>query len=91
MPFIRLKNTIGVIYLLVGAFAINLLGFKVNTIDNTSNVNFGPNQYLDQFLSYKRNQGVGEQNGDISPIYIPISWVVDPDVTDSNSAKNSII
>lgn len=85
------KPLLGVINLLVGAYAINFLGFKVNAIDNASNVNFGPNQYLDQFLSYKRNQGVGEQNGDVSPTNIPISWVVDPDVTDSNAVKNSII
>ncbi|MFJ7726247.1 hypothetical protein ACIQXV_08785 [Neobacillus sp. NPDC097160] len=71
--------------------AINFLGFKVNAIDNSSFVNLGTNQFVDQFVSYKRNQGVGEQNGDLSPVNIPISWVVDPDVTDSNSAKNSII
>lgn len=70
---------------------INFLGVKVNTVDNSSIVNFGPNQLFDQFVSYKRNQGVGEQNGDISPINIPISWVIDPDLTDSNTAKNSII
>ena len=71
--------------------AITFLGFKVNTVDNCSFVNLGPYQLIDQFQSYKRNQGVGEQNGDLSPVYIPISWVVDPDVTDSNSVKNSII
>ncbi|WP_066367669.1 hypothetical protein [Bacillus fumarioli] len=70
---------------------INFLGFKVNTLDHSSLINLGPNQFIDQFVSYKRNQGVGEQNGDISPIYIPISWVVDPDLTDSNSGKNSLI
>ncbi|MGJ7913265.1 hypothetical protein [Neobacillus sp. LXY-1] len=70
---------------------INFLGFKINTIDNTAFVNFGPNQFIDQLTSYKRNQGFGEQNGDISPVNIPISYVVDPDVTDSNTAKNSVI
>ena len=77
--------------MIVAPFAINFLGFKVNAIDNSSLVNFGPNQFIDQFVSYKRNQGVGEQNGDISPVNIPISWVIDPDVTDSNTAKNSVI
>ncbi|MED1467443.1 hypothetical protein [Bacillus salipaludis] len=77
--------------MIVGPYAINLLGFKVNTIDNSSYVNFGPNQIIDELVAYKRNQGVGEQNGDISPVNIPISWVVDPDVADSNSAKNSVI
>jgi len=75
----------------IAPMAINFLGFKVNTLDHSSLINLGPNQFIDQFVSYKRNQGVGEQNGDISPIYIPISWVVDPDLTDSNSGKNSLI
>jgi hypothetical protein len=77
--------------LITAPFAINLLGFKINSQDNTSFVSMGPNQFIDQFISYKRNQGVGEQNGDISPIYIPISWVIDPDISESNSAKNSIV
>lgn len=75
----------------IAPMAFNFLGFKVNAVDNASFINMGPNQFVDQFISYKRNQGVGEQNGDISPVNIPISWVVDPDVTDSNTAKNSII
>jgi hypothetical protein len=80
-----------VIGLIIAPMAINFIGFKVNTIDNTSIINFGPNQFIDQFLSYKRNQGVGEQNGDISPVNIPISYVIDPDISDSATAKNSII
>jgi hypothetical protein len=76
---------------MIAPMAINLLGFKINTIDNSSIVNLGPNQFIDQFTSYKRNYGVGEQNGDLSPINIPISWVVDPDLSDSNTAKNSLV
>ncbi|MEH7419075.1 hypothetical protein V7266_27995 [Neobacillus drentensis] len=75
----------------IAPMAINFLGFKVNTVDNSSYINLGPNQFVDQLLSYKRNQGVGEQNGDLSPVNIPISYVVDTDVTDSNTAKNSIV
>nr|WP_096911906.1 hypothetical protein [Neobacillus jeddahensis] len=75
----------------IAPMAINFIGFKVNTLDNSSFVNLGPNQFIDQLVSYKRNQGVGEQNGDLSPVNIPISWVVDPDISDSNTAKNSII
>ena len=75
----------------IAPMAINFLGFKVNAVDNTSFINLGPNQFVDMFMSYKRNQGVGEQNGDLSPVNIPISYVVDPDLTDSNSAKNSVI
>lgn len=75
----------------IAPMAINFIGIKVNTVDNTSIINFGPNQFIDQFLSYKRNQGVGEQNGDISPVNIPISYVIDPDISDSATAKNSVI
>ncbi len=75
----------------IAPMAINFLGFKVNSVDNSAFINLGPNQFIDQFVSYKRNQGVGEQNGDLSPVNIPISWVVDPDVADSNTAKNSVI
>jgi len=77
--------------MITAPYAINLLGFKVNTQDHNSYISMGPNQIIDQLITYKRNQGVGEQNGDISPIYIPISWVIDPDVSESNSAKNSIV
>ncbi len=72
-------------------FALNLLGFKINSIDNASVVNVGPVQYIDQFTSYKRNQGFGELNGDLSPINIPIDYLIDTDVSDSASVKNSII
>lgn len=70
---------------------VNLLGFKVNVLDHASSLNMGPNQIIDQFVSYKRNQGVGEQNGDISPIFMPMSYIMDPDVNDSTTIKNSII
>lgn len=72
-------------------FALNLLGFKINSVDNAAVVNVGPVQYIDQFTSYKRNQGFGELNGDLSPINIPIDYLMDPDVSDSPSVKNSIV
>lgn len=75
----------------IAPMAINFLGFKINAVDNSSFIILGPNQFIDQFVSYKRNQGVGEQNGDISPVNIPISYVIDPDITDSNTAKNSVV
>lgn len=71
--------------------AINLLGFKVNALDNESVINAGSLQFIDQFLSYKRNQAVGEINGDLSPVNIPISTVIDPDISDSNTVKNSVV
>ncbi|MFD0049720.1 hypothetical protein ACFVHQ_10370 [Actinomycetes bacterium NPDC127524] len=70
---------------------VNLFALKVNTIDNSSFISMGPNQQFDIFVSYKRNQGIGEQNGDFSPIVTPISWLVDTDAADSNSVKNSVI
>ncbi|MEI2447950.1 hypothetical protein V8V65_19520, partial [Priestia megaterium] len=38
---------------------INLQAFKVNVLDNSSVLSIGPNQQLDVFVSYKRNQGLG--------------------------------
>ncbi|MBU3569115.1 hypothetical protein IUJ58_25310 [Priestia aryabhattai] len=70
---------------------INLQAFKVNVLDNSSVLSIGPNQQLDVFVSYKRNQGLGESNGDFSPSITPFSWIVDSDVNDSNSVKNSVI
>ncbi|MDP4083657.1 MAG: spore germination protein [Bacillota bacterium] len=69
---------------------INLLGFKVNSVDNSSVINAGSLFYIDQFTSYKRNQAFGEQNGDLSPINIPIMSVIDPDIADSPTVKNSL-
>ncbi|MGV3489216.1 MAG: hypothetical protein ACO1OC_11615 [Tuberibacillus sp.] len=71
--------------------AINLLAFKVNTVDNSSVINAGSLQYIDQFVSYKRNQSFGELNGDLSPVSVPISNVLDTDLLDSTSAKNSVV
>lgn len=70
---------------------VNLLGVKINVLDHASLMNMGPNQFIDQFVSYKRNQGYGEQNGDLSPVLIPISYISDSDICDSWTTKNSII
>jgi len=70
---------------------INILGFKINTLDNGAVTNMGSLQLIDQFVSYKRNQAFGEQNGDLSPINIPTAAVFDQDVNDSNSVKNSVV
>lgn len=68
----------------------NVLGFKVNIMDRMSTISFGPVQQIDVFLSTKRNQGFGEQNGDLSPSCLPVSSTFDPDINDSNSAKGNI-
>ncbi|MEH7108614.1 MULTISPECIES: hypothetical protein [Bacillaceae] len=70
---------------------VNLGNIKVNVFDHASVMNMGPNQYIDQFVSYKRNQGYGEQNGDIAPFIIPINFVFDADISDSWTGKSSII
>lgn len=77
--------------MLFSPMVVNFLGLKVNVLDHASVVSIGPNQFIDQFVSYKRNQGVGEQNGDLSPIYMPYNFVFDPDGSDSASVKNSVI
>ncbi|TWD91597.1 hypothetical protein FB550_12139 [Neobacillus bataviensis] len=70
---------------------VNLGDLKINVLDHGSILNMGPNQMTDVFISYKRNQGYGEQNGDIAPMIIPISFLLDNDVSDSPTVKNSII
>lgn len=70
---------------------VNLGNIKINVLDHASVFNMGPNQLIDQFVSYKRNQGYGEQNGDIVPIIIPISYIFDADVSDSWTAKYSVL
>ncbi|MFQ3544198.1 hypothetical protein Q7A53_08925 [Halobacillus rhizosphaerae] len=70
---------------------VNLLGFKVNVLDRSSLISFAGVQQTDFFLSTKRNQGFGEQNGDLSPVNVPINFVADPDVLDSNSTKGSFV
>ncbi|WP_223595439.1 hypothetical protein [Neobacillus bataviensis] len=77
--------------MLFAPMVVNLLGFKVNVIDQGSNVIMGPNQQFDLFVSTKRNQGFGELNGDVSPVNIPIQAVTDQDVIDSASVKNSVV
>lgn len=69
---------------------INMLGFKVNTVDNSTSA-VGPIQQVDVFLSYKRNYGIGESNGDASPQLLPSTAINDPDASDSPTFKASII
>ncbi|WP_338448203.1 hypothetical protein R4Z09_18405 [Niallia oryzisoli] len=71
--------------------AINIMAVKINAVDNGAVVNFGPSEHMDMFVSYKRNQGFGEQNGDYNPILQSYSWVWDMDLLDSLSSKSSII
>lgn len=70
---------------------VNVIAFKINAVDNGSVINAGPVQSIDEFISYKRNQALGEINGDLSPQNIPVATIVDPDVVDGSSAKTSAI
>ena len=70
---------------------VSLGDIKINVFDHASVFNMGPNQITDLFISYKRNQGYGEQNGDIAPMLIPISFILDNDLNDSSTVKNSIL
>lgn len=74
-----------------GPVSINLLVFKINAMDHSAVVNMGPSQHFDVFVSYKRNQGIGEQNGDISPMFLTSSLVLDNDLSDSPTVKNSVL
>jgi hypothetical protein len=71
--------------------ALNILGIKINAIDHGAVVNLGPSEHLDLYVSYKRNQGIGEQNGDLSPTLLTVSWVSDMDLIDTLANKSSII
>jgi hypothetical protein len=75
----------------ISPMVINVLGFKINSIDNGAVANMGSLQLIDQFVSYKRNQAFGEVIGDLSPVNLSSNTVFDPDVSDSNSIKNSVI
>ncbi|MCM3702353.1 spore germination protein [Paenibacillus macerans] len=69
--------------------AVNVFAFKVNTMERASSFSFGPSQQLDFFVSTKRNQGV-ESMGDLAPLYLTVTNILDTDLVDSNSVKNSV-
>jgi hypothetical protein len=70
---------------------VNILGIKINAMDHGAVLSMGPSQHLDLFVSYKRNQGIGEQNGDMSPTVFSTSSVSDMDLVDSPTVKSSIL
>ncbi|WP_027724584.1 hypothetical protein [Tuberibacillus calidus] len=74
-----------------GQVTINLLTFKINVVDHSAVVNLGPSQHIDIFVSYKRSQGIGEQNGDFSPMVLTQSYVTDQDYLDSLTSKVSVL
>ncbi|MED2974652.1 hypothetical protein P4361_20750 [Fictibacillus sp. B-59209] len=77
--------------MLFSPMVVNMLGFKVNSMDRSATLSFGPIQQLDLFSSNKINQGFGEDNGDLTVVNLPIIWVADQDVIDAASVKNSVL
>ncbi|RST76536.1 hypothetical protein D4T97_004310 [Siminovitchia acidinfaciens] len=74
-----------------GPVVINLLAFKVNTMDRNASVNMAPSARFDVFLNNKQNYGLGEENGDFSIMNVPLNLVNDQDVNDTNAQKTSVI
>lgn len=74
-----------------GPVILNILAFKVNTMDRGATMGLGPNQHIDTFMSNKQNQGFGEENGDFCISNIPMILQNDSDLTDTNSVKTSVI
>lgn len=68
---------------------VNVGALKINAVDHAAVLNLGPSQHIDIFVSYKRNQGIGEQNGDVSPT-LSVSWILDNDIIDSPTCKISL-
>ncbi|WP_144555995.1 spore germination protein [Bacillus sp. X1(2014)] len=75
----------------ISPMVINVLGVKINSLDNGAVANTGSLQVIDQFVTYKRNQAFGEVLGDLSPVNLSSNTVIDPDVSDSNAVKNSVV
>ncbi|VEF47684.1 YocN [Bacillus freudenreichii] len=74
-----------------GPVVINLLVFKVNTMDRNASVNLAASARFDVFLANKQNYGLGEENGDFSIMNVPLNLVNDQDVNDTNAQKTSVI
>jgi hypothetical protein len=68
-----------------------VFAFKINSQDRNSIVSLGPNQQIDNYQSNKRNQGVGEMNGDLQTAFFPLNAINDNDLSDSGSVKNSVV
>lgn len=70
---------------------LNIIGIKINAIDHGAVVNLGASQHFDLCVSYKRNQGFGEQNGDIAPTVQSQYAVWDMDLIDNPTVKSSFL
>ncbi|WP_339062879.1 hypothetical protein [Tepidibacillus marianensis] len=70
---------------------INLLGFKMNVNERNANLSLSSIQQIDSFVSTKKNNALGDQFGNLLTILLPINFLNDSDLNDSNSAKNSVV
>ncbi|PWA13444.1 hypothetical protein DCC39_00705 [Pueribacillus theae] len=74
-----------------GPLVVNVFGIKVNAMDRNSSMNLAPSPRVDTFLTFKQNYGLGEENGDFSLVNLPLNFVNDSDVNDTNAQKSSIV
>lgn len=74
-----------------GPLVVNVLGIKVNTMDRNSSMNLAPSPRVDTFLTMKQTYGLGEENGDFSIVNLPLNFVNDSDVYDTNAQKTSVV
>lgn len=70
---------------------LNILGFKVNSADRNSSINFGPSCHIDVNNFTKSNTSGSSSSGDF--VFQPQgpTAVFDPDVIDSQGPKASIV
>ncbi|MDF2903968.1 MAG: hypothetical protein K0S25_1606 [Bacillus sp. (in: firmicutes)] len=60
---------------------------KVNSIGRLSSFSVGENQKINNKNTSKKTEGFGEQNGDRTVVSIPIFYVNDDDIMDSDAVK----
>lgn len=70
---------------------IQIAGMKINSIGIGSSMNIGNSVLLSRAHSCKRNNGFGEQNADLTNIFLPIQIVIDSDEADAFAVKQSCL
>ncbi|HHW42515.1 hypothetical protein GFC01_02230 [Desulfofundulus thermobenzoicus] len=69
---------------------INMLGFKVNTMEHNSSISFGSSIVTDLSVFTKSNTSTGAQNGDF-PASFSLGALNDSDIFDATQSKGSVI
>lgn len=70
---------------------INLVAFKINSLENNGTNSLGSFSELDFLNMEKRNAGFGSQLGDANLVMFQTSAVLDSDLADSNVIKGSVL